>query len=124
MLGLGHTALLHQLLDAVHHFLQVVLGHGDGVFAVELAIFAGLLVLALGLAGHLAQIILGGIAQFLHQARNLLIRGAVFHGLLQLVLGLPHAFQRAVQITLFDLQRQIPQRGGQFVLLIGAQANV
>ena len=76
LLRLGKPALFHQLLDAVHHVLQILLRHPHHVFR-ELLV-AVLLPVSLRLLRLLAQIVLRGVAQFLHQLGDLFVAGAVF----------------------------------------------
>ncbi len=61
------------------------------------------------LALQLLHVIFGGAAQFLHQLGDFLIRGAVFHRFVQTLLRAAHPLAGVVQVTLFKLQRQIPE---------------
>ena len=121
LLRLCHPALLHQLLDAVHHALQVVLRHGHAVVGHRVAILLRLLVLALRLLGKLAHVIAGRIAQFLHQAGDLLVAGAILHGLLQPFLGLAQTLQGVFKIAVLQFDGQIPKRLCDLVLLFDTQ---
>ena len=120
-LRLGHAALFHQLLDAVHHPLQVVLAHLDRVLILGHLLLVLVRVL-LCLPRELPQVVIGGLAQLLHQLGDLLIAGAVLHRLVQPVLRALQPFQRVGQVTLFEQQRQIPERARDLVLLLGAHA--
>ncbi len=105
---LGHAALLHQLLNPVHHALQVVLRHLHGLALLTLllvAVFAFLRLLAL----QLAHIVVGGAAQLFHQLCDLGVRGAVLHRLLQTLLCAAHPVQRIGQHAFLQLNRQVPQ---------------
>ena len=119
LLRLGHAALFHQLLNAVHHGLQVVLTHGHAAFGHLLRVLHG--AVTHRLLGQLVHVILRGVAQFLHQLRDLLVRGTVLHRLGQPLLRALQPFQRIADIALFQQQRQIPQRLRDLVPLLGFQ---
>ena len=67
LFGLCHSALRHQLLNTVHHILQVLLGELHG-----LALCHALPLLRLLLC-KLLHIVLRRLAQRLHQLGNLLL---------------------------------------------------
>ena len=105
LFGLCHAALLHQLLDAVHHALQVVLRH---LHSLALLLLAALLFLRL-LALQLTHVVVSGAAQLFHQLCDLCVRGTVLHRLLQTFLRAAHPVQRVGQNAFFQFNRQIPQ---------------
>ncbi len=88
LLRLGIAALFHQLLNAVHHVLQILLVHLHHVFSAALVASFG--ILTLGLLHFLAQIILRGVAQILHQPRDFFLAGTILHRLAQPLLRGAH----------------------------------
>ena len=77
LLRLGHAALFHQLLQAVEHVFQLLTGQ----FLCVGRQFRHLLTVLLCLLCHLPHVVAHRLAQFLHQLRDLLVGGAVFHRL-------------------------------------------
>ena len=102
----SHAALLHQLLNAVHHALQIILRHLHGL---ALGLLAFALALLRLLALELLQILFGGAAQFLHQLGNLCRRRAVLHRLIQPILCPAHPRERIGQHAFFEFNRQRPE---------------
>ena len=107
LLRLGHAALLHQFLDAVHHGLQVILTHLHATFCHLLIVLEG--AVAHVLLGQLVHVILRGVPQFLHQLGDFLVRGAVLHRLRQPLLRALQPLKRIVQVTVFQQQGKVPQ---------------
>ena len=122
-LSFGHAALLHQLLDAVHHFLQVVLAHLHHVLVLSHFLIRVVLLVLLRLTGQLAQVIVRCLAQFLHQFGDFLIRCPIAHRLGQTVLRALQALQRILKITFFEPYRQIPHGLRNLGLLIVAHCH-
>src|SRR6056297_2537436 len=120
LLRLGETPLFHQLLDAVHHVLQILAVHLHHVLG-ALLIAAVVGVFALRLLHLLAQVILRGVAQFLHQPGDLLLAGIVLHRLAQTLLRGAHPLQRVAHIAIFQQNAQIPQRLRDLVPLIAVK---
>lgn len=111
--GFGHAALLHQLLNAVHHALQIVLGHLHRL-ALRLLVFARALLRLLAL--ELLKVVFGGAAQLVHQLGDFGLRGTVLHRLVQPVLRAAHPLKRIGQHAFFQLNRQRPKVVGQLGL--------
>ena len=72
-LRFGHAALFHELLDAIHHLLQIVLAHLHHVLVLRHLLIRIVLLVLLRLAGQLTQIIVSRFTQFLHQFGDFLI---------------------------------------------------
>lgn len=108
LLRLGKAALFHQLLDAIHHVLQVLIGQHLHVTRLAPVGLVGLISLALRLLRFLAQVILGRVAQFLHQPRDLVLARAVPHRLAQALLRRTHPLQRVADIAVFQQDGQVP----------------
>ena len=92
-----------------------------------LLLFAVLFALALCLLRPLAQVILRRVAQFLHQARDLLFAGAIAHRLTQPFLRFLHAGERIADIAILQRNGQIPQGLRGFIPRLGrefAQAHL
>ena len=116
--GFGHAALFHQLLNAVHHALQIVLGHLHR-FALRLLVFARALLRLLPL--KLLQIVFGGAAQLVHQLGDFGLRGTVLHRLVQPILRAAHPLKRIGQHAFFQFDRQRPEVFGQLGLHLFVQ---
>ena len=84
-----------------------MLVHLHHVFSAALVASFG--VLTLGLLHFLAQIILRGVAQILHQPRDFFLVGAIFHRLTQPLLRGAHSLQRITQIPILKQDTQIPK---------------
>ena len=96
--SLSHTALFHQLLNAVHQRLQLVLAYLLALVVAAIRLIRA--IRRLHLIGKHLHVIIGGVAQFLHQLRDLGSRRAIAHRLGQPILGAGKAFagisQRAI----------------------------
>ena len=119
---LGHAALFHQLLQLVHHLLQLIAGHPHA-FAV-LVRLVGVVGNALGLLGQFVHVFLHRLTHFLHQFVDLGGVGPVADRLVQPVLGALQPFQRRLQVALFDQEGQRPEFLGNRVAVFGRQAGL
>ena len=114
LLGFRHAAFFHQLLNAVHHRLKIVLGHFHALLVLALLAVGVLFTLLLITAGKLAHVIIRRFAQFLHQFRDFLFAGTVLHGLGQTVLRAFKPFAGILKIAFFKNKREVPHVFGQF----------
>jgi hypothetical protein len=109
-LGLLGLAALVQLVDAVEHVVEIARGHRPEILR-HLAhlVLAAILLVALHLLGQFAHVAVHRLAQFLGQARQLLLIGAALHGLLQPVLcGAQLAFG-VREVAILEQQGQLPK---------------
>ena len=117
----GHPAFFHQFLNPVHQRLKLVHAHLLTLLAAVGLI--GAVTAGLGLFRQHPQIVVGRLAQFLHQFGDFLVRGAVAHGLCQPLLRAPQPFARVGQTPVFQLHRQFPQRIHNLGLALFGQAE-
>ena len=107
LLGLSHAALLHELLNTIHHILQVLLGELHA-FAL-LSLFTILLLLLLLLLGELLHVFVCRFAQLLHQLCDFFLRGPVAQRFSKLILCFTHPLKCIREIAVFQIERQIPK---------------
>ena len=113
-LRLGHAALLHQLFDLAHHFVEVSHRHFHA-----LAILIGAILAGFGILGELLHVVIHRLAQLLHQLGNLGVAGTLAHRLGQAFLGLAQPFQRVIQIADLKGHCGIPQDLGHLIAGLG-----
>ncbi len=125
LLRLGHAALLHQLLDPVHHLLQIVLCHLHRIILCALfALLLLLIAITRRFALQLVDVVLIGAAQLIHQFSDFIIACAIFHRLRQTFLRAAHALERVADITIFDEQRQVPKRLRRLIAVLFAKGII
>ncbi len=118
LLGLIARAGARQIFDLVHHALQILLAQ----HVVHLRIVHGALRVLHRLLGQRLHELLHGLAQFLHQARDLLVGRIVLQRILQRLLGVAQAALGQRQIAVLDAERDLPEIIGgaaQHVVIIG-----
>ena len=117
LFGLSHAALLHQLLDVVHHALQVILRHLHAIALLALRLVSPVTLILLGLfAAQLVEIFLSRAAQLIHQLGDFFFGGPILDRLIQAILRTAHPFKSIRQDTFFQLNGQPPHVFGQLVL--------
>ena len=121
LLRFGHPAFFHQLLNAVHQGLQLVHREFHRILGHIRLIRAALI--GLGLLGEHPHVIIGGVAQFLHQLGDFLVRGTVAHRLGEPFLRAAQPLARIGQRAVLQLHRQIPHRQRQLVLHLVGQPD-
>jgi hypothetical protein len=107
-LRLGHVAAAHGLFHLLHHAVEIVLGDRP-LRLLGVLVVVALLLLALHPLGELAQELVHGLAQLVHEALDLVRAGVAVHGLAQAVLRGAQLPLGITEVAVLDLDRHGPE---------------
>ena len=106
LLGLLALARTGEVLDLVHHAFQILLAQHVLHVVRQARHLPGVLH---GLLGHLLQEIVHRLAQLLHQALDLRIRGVVLQRFGERALRIAQALLGERQVAVFEAERDLPE---------------